>query len=620
MNIFEYSSALKSYYIDLLSRPGRSNHSHDKYTTTFCLYITLTLLCLILILFLGFSINRLYYLGLIGFPFIIPIGYTLHRKRIAHKVIAQLRNIWGKEVERNRDYLNIAQSYRLCNSYERVIYTIDDNTWADLNMDHIYSKIDRTHTTFGEVVLYKILRSPEVSDTVLKNRNSSIHLFQNDRNVREAVQLELLRLGRDKLADITSLLWSNRPQPFRYRKLLSILALIALMALFTPLIWGLSSLIFIILPIFVINLITSNIVRKQLSYQLPVIRYLASAIRCAGRLGRTDCPELSQYFAKLANLARATSIIPKKAVLINPEKGLTGDILDLMATHISVYFLIETRTFFAVLEKVEKHIDELRSLYLLLGELDALQAIASFRLDLPFFTEPEFSTEHISLEMQEGRHPLLASPTPNSINITANQSAFITGSNMAGKSTFLRTVAVNAIFAQTIHTCYASAYRGCFFKVISSINNVDQLEEGKSFYLKEAEKLLSIIKAVEGDLPCLCLIDELLIGTNSAERISAAVEILDYLNRGQDIVIISSHDIELARILQDRYDNYYFSDYCDEEGMHFDYKIKRGICSTKNAINLLNVLGYPKIIVDRARERLNRYFNERGKEGTTGPQ
>lgn len=97
---------------------------------------------------------------------------------------------------------------------------------------------------------------------------------------------------------------------------------------------------------------------------------------------------------------------------------------------------------------------------------------------------------------------------------------------MAGKSTFLRTIGINGLFAQTISTCLAASYRGPMLNVVTSISRTDNIMKGKSFYFTEAERLLKLINTVKGEFPALCIIDELLSGTNSVERLAAAEGIL----------------------------------------------------------------------------------------------
>lgn len=273
--------------------------------------------------------------------------------------------------------------------------------------------------------------------------------------------------------------------------------------------------------------------------------------------------------------------------------------------YLNIYFLNEVRIFYAVVDQLRAHKNELKTIYSLIGELDSLQSIASYRQGLDY-CEPEFSEKRSLLEIEDMKHPLLTDPIPNSISINA-KGVIITGSNMSGKTTFLRTLGVNAILAQTIHTCLASSYTGNYFRIISSINEIDDLIEGKSYYLVEAERLLEMIRSSENDVLTLCLIDEPLSGTNLAERISASLEILRYLINHNALVVASTHDLALPEQLKSFYKPYYFTDDVDDQGMKFDFRLKEGVSTTSNAIKLLKYLGYPNDLVDKAiKQMLNR--------------
>jgi DNA mismatch repair ATPase MutS len=171
---------------------------------------------------------------------------------------------------------------------------------------------------------------------------------------------------------------------------------------------------------------------------------------------------------------------------------------------------------------------------------------------------------------------------------------------MAGKTTFLRTLGVNAILAQTIYTCLATSYMANYFRIISLISETDSLMEGKSYYLVQAEQLLQMIRSSEKDVLTLCLIDEPLAGTNSSERIVASFEILRYLFEHKALAIIATHDLELAGKLEFGFKSYHFTDKVDQEGLSFDFKLRDGITSTSNAIRLLEYLDYPEDIIKRA--------------------
>ena len=131
--------------------------------------------------------------------------------------------------------------------------------------------------------------------------------------------------------------------------------------------------------------------------------------------------------------------------------------------------------------------------------LDALQSVASYREELPDYVEPNFLDQEVLLDIKDARHPLLTDPVPNSITIRG-KGITITGSNMAGKTTFLRTLGANAILAQTIYTCLATFYTAKPFRIISLISETDSLIEGKSYYLVQAEHLLRMIRSCEKEV------------------------------------------------------------------------------------------------------------------------
>ena len=177
-------------------------------------------------------------------------------------------------------------------------------------------------------------------------------------------------------------------------------------------------------------------------------------------------------------------------------------------SYINVLFLIDIRMFYRVIRDIDKYRDELISLYTIIGELDALTSIASFGDNYPSLTEPELHAQGIKYEVEDMVHPLVANPVANSI-ILEDKGALITGSNMSGKSTFLRSLAVNAVLAQTICGTFTSKYIASFFKVTTSISQNDNLVGGKSYYLAEAEALLNMLNGVQSDIPSLCIVDEI---------------------------------------------------------------------------------------------------------------
>ncbi len=270
---------------------------------------------------------------------------------------------------------------------------------------------------------------------------------------------------------------------------------------------------------------------------------------------------------------------------------------------ISVIFLIEESAYYAISDSIKAKKKQLIDLYYTIGELEALISITVYKHNLKqMYVNPKFSKD-IHINITEGTHPLIDKSIPNSININ-NKGIVITGTNMSGKSTFLRMLGVNILLSQTFYFVLAKDYDACFLNIVSSISPKDDLVGGKSFYMAEVESIFRILEATKKELPVFCPIDEIFRGTNPIERISTSAEILMYLNKHKTISIVATHDRELADILKDNYEFYYFSENVDtSSGLSFDYKLKNGVSQTRNAIKLLEYMNYPKEIIDNSYKR-----------------
>ena len=213
------------------------------------------------------------------------------------------------------------------------------------------------------------------------------------------------------------------------------------------------------------------------------------------------------------------------------------------------------------------------------------------------------------LHLTVAYNPLVPGCVPNDLTVAGSDGVLLTGSNMAGKTTFMRTVGLNTLLAQTIATCPAAAYAAPFRRVVSSINLADSLPEGKSYYFAEAEAVLGFVRAAEAEPgEYLFILDELFKGTNSVERIAASRAVLAYL-QSRSLVVASTHDGELGALLAPAFGEYHFSETVSEHEWYFDYCLKPGPLTTRNGIRLLARAGFPAAIVDDARA-LSRLLDE----------
>ncbi len=560
----------------------------------------------------GYNLSPLYFLGALAAlpPGGALIWTSIRLKRL--KTLLRLRERWAGKVKKDRDYSAIASLHEHLDKDTDPANIVDGQTWHDLDLNQVYALLDRTLTAEGQAVLYHMLKSPCYTLEPLQERAAMIKVFQEDAAFREELQLVLLPLEGRSDKDSTDLLWGQLPTPSPLAPLYHLLALAALLSLASPLLLGVQGIV-VIMAVFGLNIFVHHRVSRKISHMLPGVSSLAALLRTAMKIACLERrPEMQQRQNRLQKAAIACRPILKKIRFLHPKLFVSD--LDLLYEYVKYFFLLEVRSFYSALSEIRKHSERLREIYLIIGELDALQSTASYRESLPGYVEPElFAGISASCAVTDVRHPLLDDAVANSITMDG-QGVLITGSNMSGKSTFLRTMGVNALLAQTLYTCTATSYRGGFFRVITSISLEDSLSEGKSYYYREAERLLKLIDAAEADAvtPALCIVDELLSGTNYTERLAASEAILNHLARQNALVIVATHDLDLAEKLQELYRCCHFTDQVGVDGLHFDFKLKDGIASTRNAIKLLSYLGYPRNIVEQADLKAGQYGNKEG--------
>jgi DNA mismatch repair ATPase MutS len=137
-------------------------------------------------------------------------------------------------------------------------------------------------------------------------------------------------------------------------------------------------------------------------------------------------------------------------------------------------------------------------------------------------------------------------------------------------------------------------------RVRTSIGRSDSIVEGKSYYLAEVESVAALVHAKSEEAQCLFLLDEIFRGTNATERVAAGFAVLSYLDRGSDIVVVATHDIELTDLLGARFVTKHFREHVADGQMHFDDRIHEGASSSRNAVALLEVAKLPVDLVAEA--------------------
>ena len=231
------------------------------------------------------------------------------------------------------------------------------------------------------------------------------------------------------------------------------------------------------------------------------------------------------------------------------------------------------------------------------GEIEALCALAAYAFEHPADVFPEFVSGTACFEGDEMAHPLLdrARVVPNSVRLGGDLRVLIvSGSNMSGKSTLLRTVGINAVLAQAGAPVCARRLRLSRLALGASIRTLDSLQDGTSRFYAEITRLHQIMELTAGPLPVLFLLDELLHGTNSHDRRIGAEAIVRGLVERGAMGLVTTHDLALAQVVEalaPRAANVHFEDRFENGRMTFDYRLHAGVVEKSNALELMRSVG-----------------------------
>lgn len=317
------------------------------------------------------------------------------------------------------------------------------------------------------------------------------------------------------------------------------------------------------------------------------------------RFKASDDKEVSQFLKVYQKGDEKPSVILKKvrrftiAASIQKEQ-LLGPLMNL---------LVPWDLFFSMkLENLKEDIEPKLTKWLAkFYELEALNTLANFTMLNPGYTFPTFeSNSETLLSSEKLGHPLIPEnqKVANDFEVNPDKDLFlITGSNMAGKSTFLRTVGINLVLAYSGAPVNAESLNTPFYRIFSSININDSLGDGLSHFYAEVKRLRFMLDELEkeDELPLFFFVDEIYKGTNNRERFAGSAAFLKEVAGKNGVGMVSTHDLELADLESEinQLSNWHFSESIADGKMSFEYKLKKGPCPSTNAIKIMEMEGLP---------------------------
>lgn len=245
----------------------------------------------------------------------------------------------------------------------------------------------------------------------------------------------------------------------------------------------------------------------------------------------------------------------------------------------------------------EKNKTKLPDWYRSVGNIECLNSLASFAFNNPGYAYPVVTEETISITATQIAHPLIPGKERIANDIVIgkeDQVHLITGSNMSGKTTFLRTLGVNMILAQCGAPVCAATLVFRPMKILSSVRISDSLHDHTSYFMAELERLQEIIQCLEEKQPALVLIDEILRGTNSEDKTHGSEKFIQKLLNYPCLSLFATHDLTLGKmekLFPGKIRNYCFESEIRHEELYFDYSLRSGIAKNKNASFLMDKMG-----------------------------
>lgn len=522
------------------------------------------------------------------------------RKKYARR---KIRRAYGNVPQREYESGDIEQISHYFRRKKDKTFVIDDITWNDLDMDHVYMLVNQTMSSPGEDVLYDMMRTPFFDKQEQNRRDELIDFFAVHEAEREKLQVMLSAVGKTRFGSLSdtvlNLAEAPRVSPFLHGALAVLILLSLVVGLPLSPLHGFFA--FFLLSMVSITYYFACNDRRVVEAYVVCFGSLLRMLSLADEMETVKWPETKKQMDAIGEGKKAFGLFRKKAIFLTSKNEESGDPLQIVMTYIRMVFHVDILTYNSVLREVRDKSDKIMQMIDNIGELDAAISIASFREMLTLSCRPEFvpcDGGEIQLEVTDLYHPLIRQPVANSI--CARGGTLITGSNASGKSTFLKNMAINSILAQTIGTCVCSYYRAPFLKVMTSMALRDDLTQGDSYFIVEIKSMKRILDESKKEEPMLCIIDEVLRGTNTIERIAASSRILKELCAKHMLAFAATHDIELSYILEGIYTNYHFEEEVQEHEVVFNYLLQKGRATSRNAIKLLDMLGYDKTLVKSA--------------------
>ena len=587
---------LQTTYSERISHFGEAVRLQTRRINLFSLARLLVLVAMIWLLVLGFKTNAFlfYLLSALMLVLFLSLVAMFTRHKGERELLRQLLKLNKKELScLDHEFHHLPDGSEHADT---------SHPWShDLDIfgnGSLFQYLNRSSTLKGSNLLAAFLTSePGSAETILARQKIVSDLreridFRQDFTARG----ELVNEKADDLKDIsrwldTSAYISKYPLLFYLAMGVSLLSVIII-------IWGIfdPSRYWLLLFLFLLNMtVLSPFLLRTQKYQAAISRkhdLLKGYARLLKQIASTsfEHTELQGRSRKAREGMHKVDRLSKLMQMFDQRLSM------LIGVILNGLFLFDFTMLYLLERWKRMNKQDIMQWIEITGWTDAMISLAGFAWNHPGFCMPEVIEKVDNLEIRGLGHPLIPHQkrVANDLEITSEKVVVITGANMAGKSTFLRSMGVNMVLAYTGCPVCASSFRSSYMGLHSSMRTADSLKDEESYFLAEIKKLQLIVKEMERGKPMLILLDEVLKGTNTTDKKLGSVGLIRKALKYPIRCLIATHDLSLGE-LEKEYEgqvlNYCFESYIKDMELSFDYTMRQGIATNMNASFLMKKMG-----------------------------
>ena len=521
--------------------------------------------------------------------------------------------VWHARVERRRDRAKVLMGF-----YEAGLSRID-GTWMGkgrtgedfMPHDHPYAwdldilgkgslfeRLCLAQTRHGEETLAEWLLKP-AGPSVVKARQEAVAELRDNLDLRE----DLALLGRDVRAGVhaeTLQRWADAPSPFTGRVLIVVASVLLGLGLIAALLWGLADLQPAFMIVLVLDLLFFGLTLGTMKHVAGLVNAPARELDVlSGLLGRFETAQFDAPLLTGWQEALRKNGVTASARMRQLEKR--ARMLEQVANQMFIPFAIVTHWgvfwSWSVEQWRKENAHDVPKWLEALGALEAMTSLAAYHFESAGDPFPEMVDGPPRFEAEGMGHPLFHTDKFVRNDVALNSVTrllLVSGSNMSGKSTLLRCIGANAVLAQAGAPVRCGQLVMTPLAVGATLRVVDSLQEGASRFYAEIRRLKQLQDTAKGATPLLFLLDEILHGTNSHDRVQGASALLRaYVGAGA-VGLCTTHDLAITAVADDptlHARNVHFEDHFEGDGLAFDYTMREGVVSKSNAQALMRQVG-----------------------------